>query len=148
VNALVHIDDDPVAWQLTGEQADALWAAVSQSGAPAAVDVVAPYRVRLIVSPQAAGSVALVDPSETIGWVPSDILAPSPRLYVPGHVSSAGQPAWYLLAAGTDVNALEQNLIAALRDGTTVQFELIGSSPAGRLLLNGATLSHLVVMSA
>jgi hypothetical protein len=148
VNTTVYIDDDSVAWQLTADQADILRQAAIQNGVPTAVNVVAPQRGRLIISPRASGSIALLTEPTTVGWVPSDVILTTPRLYVPGQTSTDIRQLGYALAAGTDLNALEQNLIAALQNGTTVQLEVNSPPAAGHVLLNGAALSHLVLIPA
>jgi hypothetical protein len=107
--------------------------------------VVDPLQGDLVVSPSAAATISLQRPSPTHGWHPSHIALPrSPVLYVPSPAGPTQDYPGYPLAAGTDLAALEQDIITAMSGHTFLSIQ-VADIPGGVVLLNGAALDFAVL---
>jgi hypothetical protein len=151
VTAQLQIGTDPTCWYLPPSEYDTVAAGLARPDNPFAVDVLAPLQGRLVLSPRAAGSVALTLPITPVGWVPGGAVRPTvPLLHLPSPVAPAHDNPGYLLAAGTDVAAVEQELIAAMTGpGSVVTLTLDVPGPGkGVLRVSGATLTYAVLCRA
>lgn len=147
----LQIGTDPTCWYLPPSEYDTVAAGLAQPGNPFAVDVLAPLQGRLVLSPRAAGSVALTLPITPVGWVPGGAVKPTvPLLHLPSSAPPTHDNPGYLLAGDTDVAALEQKLIAAMAGpGSVVTLALGGPGPGKEVLrLSGATLTYAVLCRA
>jgi hypothetical protein len=146
MNRMLRIGNDPTTWWATEADADALWPAGDVPHAPVPVPVLAPLAGQLILNPRALGAVAVLSaPPNEGGWVPSDVEAPAARIYVPGAPVADRTELGYRLAAGTDVAALVQQVSSAFADGSTLHVPVADGLGGGRLVVNGAALSHVVI---
>jgi hypothetical protein len=157
VEIILKIGADPTRWLTEGASFDALAATLNQSG-PVPLTVEGPLRGRLVLSMSRAGTVALVPPMPGEGSHPSDKPPPvqpqvqalqGPSLYLPT-VTGATQIPGYALPADTDPAVLEQSIITAMTDGSTltVPLGMTVASPGGMVLLNGASLAFAVICPA
>ena len=150
--AELHIGTDPTRWYMQAAEYDTVAAGLAQPGTPFAVDVLAPLKGRLVLSARAAGGVAVVLAFTPVGWVPSGVFRPSaPLLYLPSAAGPTHDDPGYTLAAGTDLAALEQELITAMGGSgnvLSVALDVPGPDAKGTLLLSGATLAYAVLCPA
>jgi hypothetical protein len=147
VYARLQTGNDPANWYFDSASYDAVASALTPRGAPVTVDVIAPLKGLLVLNPRAAGSVALTLPVSPVGWNPSGLVLPSsPLLYVPSVTGPTHEAPGYLLAAGQDLAALEQEIVSAMTAGTTLTLTLHVALPGkGILALNGAALAYAVI---
>jgi hypothetical protein len=140
-NRVLWIEGDPTNWLLAQAQpVPPPWAGSSD---PVALAVTHPLEGTLVLSPRRAGSAALVQPPPT-NWIPCQLAIAHIYLPTPAGVSypSPGYP----LAPGTDLQALEQSLMAAMRQGTVLTVDATGyGGSSGALVLNGAVLPFAVL---
>ena len=147
MDSILRIEGDPASWVLQDADHTAVVQELSKSD-PVALQVVAPLRGRMVLSPRLAGSVALFHPPGGIGWVTSDITVPTALLYVPSATGPTRQSPGYALASGADLGALEQRIVAAMRDGSVLTVEVSDHLGSGVLTLNGAALLLVVLCPA
>ena len=155
---ILKIGADPTRWLTEGASFGALAAELNQSG-PATVAVAGPLRGTLMLSVPHAGTVALVPPMPGEGSHPSDKPPPvqphvlgslqGPSLYLPT-VAGAAQVPGYALPADTDPAVLEQSIVTAMTDGSTlaVPLGMTVGSPGGMAMLDGASLAFVVICPA
>jgi hypothetical protein len=141
----LRIGTDPTVWYPQEDYA-AVAAALSQAG-PVVLDVVHPLQGRLVLSVEHAGSVSLVSPLDPHGIHPTDTPAPAPFLYVPTATGPDPVESRYPLATGTDLGALEQSIMAAMRAGTPLAVQ-VSSGAHGLVMLGGAALAFAVICPA
>ncbi len=150
--AELQIGTDPTPWCLQPAEYDMVAAGLAEPCTPFAVDVFSPLEGRLVLSPLAAGSVAVTLAFKPVGWVPNGAYkATAPLLYLPSAAGPRHHSPGHTLAAGTDLAALEQELIAAMGSpGSVLSLALDVPGPDGRgtLLLSGATLAYAVLCRA
>ncbi len=150
--AELQIGTDPTSWYMQPAEYDTVAAGLAQPGTPFAVNVLAPLEGRLVLSARAAGGVALTLPFKPVGWVPSGAIKPTaPLLYLPSAAGPTHSNPGYMLAVGTDLAALEQELIAAMEGSGSVlslALDVPGPDGKGTLLLSGATLAYVVLCRA
>jgi hypothetical protein len=147
MDSILRIEGDPASWVLQDADHTAVVQELSHSD-PVALQVVAPLRGRLVLSPRSAGSVALFNPPGGIGWVPSDIKVPTALLYVPSATGPTKDAPGYALAPGADLGTLEQRIVAAMREGSVLTVEVSDRLGSGVLTLNGAALLLVVLCPA
>jgi hypothetical protein len=149
VIAELQIGTDPTPWCIQPAEYDAVAAALAEPRTAFAVDVFSPLEGRLVLSPLAAGSVALTLAFKPIGWVPNGAYkATAPLLYLPSSAGPGHHNAGLALAADTDLAVLEQKLIAAMGSPGSVlslALDVPGPDGKGTLLLSGATLTYAVL---
>jgi len=160
---ILKIGADPTRWLAEAASFDAMAAHLDQSG-PVTVGVAGPVRGTLVLSIAHAGTVTLLPPLPGEGSHPSDNPPPiqphalvslealvlvEPALYVPT-VTGAPQASGYALPANTDLAALQQGIITAMTDGSTLRVPLRMSvaSPGGMVMLDGASLAFAVICPA
>ena len=145
---ILQIGADPTGWYVLNGDRAALTAQLSQAAGPVIVPVYAPLSGQLVVNPRSAGSVSLGPPAAGSGTHPSDDRFPGApaNLYVPSTVSPGAVNPGYPLLPGTDVAALQQQIVTAMRDGTVLPVPY-GSlmSGNGTLVLSGSTLAFAVL---
>jgi hypothetical protein len=163
VEIILKIGADPTRWLTEGADFGAMAAELDQSG-PVTVAVAGPLQGTLVLSVPRAGTVALVPPMPGEGSHPSDKPPPvqphvpvspqaqvpqGPALYLPT-VTGAAQIPGYALPSDTDLGALQQGIITAMTDGSTLTVPLGMSvaSPGGMVMLNGASLAFVVICPA
>jgi hypothetical protein len=163
VEIILKVGADPTRWLTEGASFGALAAELNQSG-PVTVAVAGPLSGTLVLAAPHAGTIALVPPMPGEGSHPSDkpppvqphAVAPmqpmalqGPSLYLPT-VAGATQVPGYALPADTDLAALEQGIIAAMTDGSTLTVPLGMSvaSPGGMVMVDGASLAFAVICPA
>ena len=146
MDAELQIGFDPTAWHLPAEDYDTVAAGLGHPGAPMRIGVVAPLAGTLLLNPRAAGKVALTVTVQPVGWNPSGADWPEPLLYVSSATGPAQASPGYTLASGTDLAALEQEILTAMTEQTMVTVPLQeGAAGKGVLALSGATLAYAVV---
>lgn len=141
------IGTDPTAWYLAHTDFDQVAAQLSQPG-PVVLNVTSPLAGRLVLSAAGAGSVSLLNPPHVGGTHPTDIDHPAkPLLYVPTVTGPTRGSPGYDLAAGTDLGALEQAIVAAMGDGSSLAVQVSVGMSSGLMVLSGATLAFAVLCS-
>jgi hypothetical protein len=150
--AELQIGTDPTPWCIQPDQYDTVAAALAEPRTPFAVDVFSPLEGRLVLSPLAAGSVALTQAFKPVGWVPNGAYkATAPLLYLPSSAGPGHHKAGHTLAAGTDLAVLERKLIAAMGSPGSVlslALDVPGQDGKGTVLLSVATLAYVVLSHA
>ena len=138
---VLHVGGDPNSWRLVDPvSAPAPW---QDSSDPVALAVNWPLFGTMVLAPRRAGSVGVLEVMPAQSWIPCQVVVP--HLYLPAPAEmSVGAPG-YALAPGTDLAALEQSIMAAMRDGTTVDVTVSGPSGSGVIVLNGAVLPFAVL---
>jgi hypothetical protein len=138
---VLYVGGDPNGWRLVDPvSAPAPW---QDSSDPVALAVNWPLFGTLVLAPGRASSLGLLEVMPVHNWIPCQVVVP--HLYLPAPAEmSVGAPG-YALPAGTDLSALEQSIMAAMRDGTTVDVTVSGPSGNGVIVLNGAVLPFAVL---
>ena len=146
MGAELQIGTDPTTWYFESAQYGKVAAELAQAGNPFAVEVFSPLQGRLVLNPLTAGSVALTNPVDPIGWNPNGaFLAKSPGVYVASAAGPHKSLPGYVLAPGYSLQALEEELIVAMTGKTILSVTLDAGLGGGVLALNGATLSYAVL---
>jgi hypothetical protein len=142
---VLRIEGDPASWILENAQIQAVAQELARSSGPVILQVVAPLTGRLVLSAKSAGSVALLAPPGGTGWIPGGIHLPRAHLYVPSATGPTAEIPGYTLAQSADLGSLEQDIVAAMRDGTFLTVDIAEGSQSGILVLNGAALPLAVL---
>jgi hypothetical protein len=142
---VLRIEGDPASWILENAQIQAVAQELAGSSGPVTLQVVAPLTGRLVLSAKSAGSVALLAPPGGTGWIPGGIHLPHAHLYVPSATGPTAKIPGYTLAQSADLGTLEQDIVAAMRDGTFLTVEIAEGGQSGFLVLNGAALPLAVL---
>jgi hypothetical protein len=142
---ILRIEGDPVSWILENVQIQAVAQELAGSSGAVTLQVVAPLQGRLVLSPKSAGSVTLLAPPGGTGWIPGGIRLPRAHLYVPSATGPTAEIPGYTLAQSADLGTLEQDIVAAMRDGTFLTIEIAEGDQNGVLVLNGAALPLAVL---
>ncbi len=191
-NLWLQIGTDPTPWVLADTDYDSLAAQLAGATGPVVLPVVSPLQGQLVLSPRAAGTLSLFrtpwvggphpvgDPptvggphpvgDEPSGGGPHPVGEPpapggSPAVYLPSvTAANPGSPV-NVLDPGTDLTALEQKIVDAMNQGTSLTLEVVqrdivdatsvglspvalqvsASSGSGQLVLNGAALAFAVL---
>jgi hypothetical protein len=149
VELIVRIGSDPTSWAV--EDATSASAAEQLASGPVALPVTAPLSGTLVVSPRAAGSVALINPPggkiwETHDWNPGHGQAPTaPLVYLPSP-AGPGQGGLYAVSSNVNRDTVIQEIMAAMAgDGKMLTFPVYDASGTGVLVISGASLAFAVV---
>ena len=139
----LRIAGDPTSWGLRELAAEVTPQLLAD--APVALTIVRPLAGTLLLAPSRAGGSVLSPLPGGTGWVPC-VKLPSACLYLPSAAGwTAGSPGYVL--AGSDVNleALQQDLMAAMSAGTrrTVSVSIDGIESI--VVVNGAELPFVVL---
>ena len=141
----LRIGTDPTAWVLDNADPDTVAAQLSQATGPVVLPVTAPLLGDLVVAPSAAATISVQPPAVTFSLHPSHIALPRLSvLYLPSSTGPTPHHPGYPLPPGTDLAALEQDIIAAMSGRTFLSIQ-IADSPGGVVLLNGAALAFAVL---
>lgn len=141
----LRIGTDPTDWVLEDADLDTVAAQLKQAAGPVVLPVAGPLQGNLVVSPSAAATISVQRPSPTHGIHPSHIALPRwPVLYLPSLTGPTQESPGNPLAAGTDLAALEQDIIAAMSEHTVLSIQ-VADIPGGVVLLNGAALGFAVL---
>ena len=132
MDIILRIEGDPAAWILEASGYRAVAQDLSQASRPVVLPVVAPLQGRLVLSPRCAGSIAVLGPpGGACGGSPATSSCPTALLYVPSVASRDAFPG-YALARNTDLGALEQEIVAAMSQGSVLTVEVSDNSERGR----------------
>jgi hypothetical protein len=146
VDAELKIGTDPATWYFAAADYDAVAAGLRQPGVPFPIQVIAPLAGRLLLNPKAAAKVELTLPVTPVGWNPSGIAWPqSPLLYLSSASGPTHDNPGYVLARGYQLDALEQEILTAMTQGTIVTVALEEGMGKGTLALSGAALPYAVL---
>jgi hypothetical protein len=141
--SVLRIEGDPTDWFIDPP----VTAGQLTAGAPVALPLASPLAGRIVLSPRAAGSIAVMEPPPGHAHIPSGAKLPDPCLYLPSPAGPSSQTS-YPLAPLTDLAALENQIAGAMSAGTFVTVELTAVAHTGVLVLNGAALSFAVLCPA
>lgn len=141
----LQIGTDPTAWVLESTDPDTVAAQLSQATGPVVLPVLDPLLGDLVVSPSAAATISVARPLPVLNWHPSHIVLPlSPVLYLPSPTGPTQNSPGYPLDPDTDLAALGQRVIAAMRGRTVLSIQ-VADNRDGVVLLNGAVLGFAVL---
>jgi hypothetical protein len=142
---ILRIEGDPVSWILNDAQVQGAVPELGQLNGSVTLTVVAPLQGRLVLSMKSAGHVAVLAPPSGVGWIPGGIQLSRAHLYVPSATGPTAKAPGYALAQSFDLAKLEQDIVAAMRDGTFVTVEVAEADRSGVLVLNGTALPFAVL---
>lgn len=149
---ILIIDGDPTNWYLKDEGGTLAAAITKQLSEPdpppVQVPVIYPLGGQLMLSPRAAGNVAILEVQPTVSWIPSDLKAPTAILYVASATGPTHQFPGYELPDTTNVDALRQEIVAAMADGGSVSTPASTVKGSGVVMLDCAVLSFAVICPA
>jgi hypothetical protein len=138
---VLYVGGDPTSWKLVDQvPSPPPW---RDSSDPVALAVNWPLVGTLVLAPQRAGSVALVEVFPAHNWIPCQVVLP--HIYVPTPAGVSNTATGYSLAAGTDLAALEESVKAAMSGGNALDVPVSGLSGDGVLVLNGRALPFVVL---
>jgi hypothetical protein len=141
----LQIGTDPTAWVLQDANESAVAAQLSQATGPVVLPVVAPVQGQLVLSVRSAGAVSLLAPPSVGGAHPTGVTGVGmPVVYLPS-LTAATEVSGYELDAGTNLAALQQEIVAAMTGGTRLTVHISAPSGSGLLVLNGAALAFVVL---
>jgi hypothetical protein len=144
----LRIGTDPTAWVVENAEPDTVAAQLSQATGPVVLPVAGPLQGDLVVAPPAAATISVQPPAITFSAHPSHIALPrGPVLYLPSPTGPTPHLPGYPLAPGTDLAALEQDIITAMSGRTFLSIQ-IADIQGGEVLLNGAALAFAVLAPA
>ena len=121
----LQIGTDPTVWVLQDADEDAVAWELSQATGPVVLPVVGP-------APGSAGAVSalcrnsIVAPPArlVVGAHPTGVIGPTtPVVYLPSVTAATQESPGHALDPGTDLAALEQDIIAAMTSGTRLTFK-------------------------
>jgi hypothetical protein len=139
----LRIAGEPELWALGADaQIDAIQQDLINHDGPVTLDVDAPLKGRLVLSPLWS-AVALLRPP--VGWIPGGAILDSPLLYVPSSTGPLPDDRGYTLSESTDLTALENDIATAMIDGTTITIEVTWGAWGGPLLLACGILPFVVI---
>jgi hypothetical protein len=134
VTSYLQIEGDPTRWFPTNP-----FHASQLTGQPLSIPLIAPAQATLVISGK-AGSVAVFEvPSSQPG---PTIEPQAPTIYVPTAGGLSAGHVGYDLPANVNLTELANQIIASMKSGHTQAITLSGG---GTLVLNGATLSFVVL---
>ena len=140
--SILCVQGDPTQWGLSARVIAGL-----NDGDPLALGVITPLTGTLLLAPRRAGSLFFHPmPGET-GWVPC-VKLPAPYLYLPSTTGLAAHSPGYVLAPGTNLETLQEEIMTAMREGTTLTVSASLGGSAGTAVLNGAELPFAVLADA
>jgi hypothetical protein len=133
----IQIGDDPTKWWLSQPiEASQL------TGQPLSVGVTAPVTGTLVLSGKFA-SVVVFD--QASGAPSQNLDVPAQTIYVPTTAGISAGHVGYELPASADLATLASQSATAMQGGHSQTVTLGGNSAGGTLVLNGATLSFVVL---
>jgi hypothetical protein len=142
----LQIGTDPTGWVLQDANEDAVAGELAQATGPVVFPVAAPLQGRLVLSPRCAATVSLRRPPSVGGAHPTGATGPTrPVMYLPSVTAATQESPGYALDPGTDLAALEQDIVAAMTGGTRISLQMSTLSGGGLLVLNGAVLDFVVL---
>ena len=146
MNIILVIGTDPAEWVVQANDLDAVAAQLSQATAPLVLPVISPLEGQLVLSAGAAATIALSAPSG-VGWNPSDCRLPggSQILYVPTLTGATRSKHGFALPPGTDLDALAQDIVTGMKNGTILNGPLAPQEGDASVVLQGAGLAYAVV---
>ena len=147
---ILRIEGDPTSWILR-EPIEA--ERVTASSSPVTLNVAEPLAGRLLLSPGSVRSAVFISQLTDRGHAPNGVILPesSSCLYVPsttGPDPHSNPSRYYLLPTDTSLAALEREIKTAMSRGTTVSVDFTGPDQPGVIVLNGGTLSFVVLCPA
>jgi hypothetical protein len=142
-SSILCVEGDPTQWGLLERVITGL-----TDGEPVTLGVVTPLAGTLLLAPRRAGSFSLYPLPPAGGWVPC-VKLPAPYLYLPSTTGLAAHSPGYMLAPGTSLETLQQDIMTAMRDGTLLPpVSATIDGHAGTVILNGAFLPFVVLVDA
>jgi hypothetical protein len=137
MSSYLQIDGDPTKWWPTQP-----FQASQLTGQPLSIPVNAPAQATLVLSGKSA-SVAVFELSS--GQPGPTVEPQAPSIYVPTANGLSTGHVGYELPANANLTNLASQIVAAMRSGHNQTITLSGG---GTLVLNGATLSFVVLCQA
>lgn len=142
------IEGDPTIW-VPSEPIDDV--RLAQSDEPLKTAIVAPLAGTLLLSPRVAGSVVLFSqgPHGLIpsGFVPGPVTLGASYLYLPSVTGLTLAAPGYPLTPGTDLAELTGKITKAMSQGAFCTIAFDGGAVSGDLVLNGASLSFVALIT-
>lgn len=137
--SVLQIQGDPTLWGLRDTSAeDPHWRE------PVAIEIVAPVKGTLVLSPKRVGSFSLVRPDDHDGWMPA-VEPVFPHLYVPSANGLTTASPGYYLPADVNLKELEDKIMTAMRGEASFLTVPIDVVAGGIVVLNGAQLPFAVL---
>ena len=153
MDLVLQIGTDPAAWTIQDASYETVHQELFNATGPVALNVASPLHGRLLISHRCAGSVAMIQPPggigwDTHGWNPSGADLPTLSfLYLPSATGPVpGAPRYAVSNVLTA--ALEKDILTAMANGTLFSVNVSAPTGNGGLILNGATLSFVVLYTA
>lgn len=137
MSGYLQIDGDPTKWWPAQP-----FQASQLTGQPLSIAVTAPTDATLVLSGKAA-SVAVFDLPSGQG-APGSLYLQAPSIYLPTGAGLSAGHVGYELPANVNLANLADEIVASIQNGHSQTVPLGGPS-GGALVLNGATLSFVVL---
>jgi hypothetical protein len=147
VELIVRIGSDPTSWGVPNSTSESV--AEQLATGPVALPVTAPLAGTLVVSHNAAASVALIEPPggkvwQTHDWNPGAQAPTAPMVYLPS-LAGPGQGGLYAVSSNVDRDTLIQDIVTAMKGDKMLRLSVYDASGTGVLVLSGAALPFAVV---
>jgi hypothetical protein len=133
----IQIEGDPTQWWIAEP-----FPASQLTGQPLTVQVSAPVVGTLVLSGKPGSIAVFGSPS---GQGPNDLDVPIPSIYVPTPSGISEGHVGYQLPASADLDSLSGQIAGSMHNGQSQIITLGGDASGGTLVLNGATLSFVVL---
>jgi len=150
VELIVRIGSDPTSWAVPNASSESVAKNLGQATEPVVLTVTAPLAGQLVLSHRAVGSVALIDPPggrvwQTHDWNPGHGSAPTAPLVYLASPAGPGQAPVYAVSSNINKATAVDDIVAAMKDGTMLTFQVYDASGTGALVINGAALPFAIV---
>jgi len=138
----LQIEGDPTKWwPLNPFHASQL------TGQPQSIQVNAPIEATLVLSGKSASVAVFDSPSGQTDPGPGTLEPQVPYIYVPTAAGLAAGHIGYELPTDVNLTDLASQIMASMRSGHCQNITLGGSASGGTLVLTGATLSFVVLVT-
>jgi hypothetical protein len=139
----IQIQGDPTKWWVDPGQSVNVDQPASQT---LSVQITAPLKGTLLISPKAASIAVFENPPGADA--PNPLPSLGAAIYVPTPTGPSGNSPGYYLPPSVNLSDLSSQIATIMGEGQSQTVALGGISSGGTLVLNGATLSFVVLCGA
>lgn len=139
----IQIQGDPTKWWVDPRQSVSVDQPTNQT---LSVQITAPLKGTLLISPRAASVAVFENPPGASA--PSPLPSLGATIYVPTPTGPSGDSPGYYLPPSVNLSDLASQIASIMGEGQSQTVALGGIASGGTLMLNGATLSFVVLQGA